>query len=441
MKTTKNKPVIQVGILTSDEIQFELTGNYYDERHHAYTGRIIAKICSEHIELRQGSNTVLINQEISLIPEKEEESFLKILDVTIGIGFHWQKKEDQVFKGGLKLIRRNATITAINIIAVEDYLVSVISSEMSAISSLEMLKSHAVISRSWLLAQIEKGKKLVEKDIRYESVHRSEDEITVWYDREDHQDFDVCADDHCQRYQGITKASTPVAEKAVMSTTGEILEFDGHLCDTRFSKCCGGMTEVFENVWEPVRHPYLQHIYDGIGSGMEADLTSEDAAEAWILSNPDSFCNTGDKEVLATVLNDYDQTTHDFYRWKVQYTTNELSELLKSKTGIDFGEVKELVPVLRGISGRLIKLRIIGSKKTLVIGKELEIRKALSKTHLYSSAFIVKKVNTDFVIYGAGWGHGVGLCQIGAAVMGAKGYSYKDILLHYFRSAKINQRY
>jgi SpoIID/LytB domain protein len=305
-----------------------------------------------------------------------------------------------------------------------------------------MLKAHAVISRSWLLAQIEKSKGMGQRNTKYESAYSSSEELVRWYDREDHTDFDVCADDHCQRYQGITKASTAIVEHAVKSTAGEVLVYEGKLCDTRFSKCCGGITERFENTWEPVVHPYLQQVYDSDEKLAEAfpDLTSEESAREWIMSAPPAFCNTADKAVLGQVLNDYDQTTGDFYRWTVSYDRDELGELIRSRSGIDYGIIQDLLPLQRGVSGRINRLKIIGSKRTLIIGKELEIRKTLSKTHLYSSAFVVDKEekgnSCTFVLHGAGWGHGVGLCQIGAALMGSKGYSYREILMHYFRNTK-----
>lgn len=444
----KAKPVIQVGIMSDKVIRFELNDLYTDPQ----SGRFekgIYSISSEGGKLKiEGSDgKVSVAGDFQLSPVTYSKASFRLSDVTIGIGFHWQKKEDQVFQGSLHLKETAAGITAINVLPVEDYLVSVISSEMSATSSPEMLKAHAVISRGWLLAQIDKGRHVRGQEGSYQSAYRTDDELMVWYDREDHEDFDVCADDHCQRYQGITRASTPLAEQAVRETSGEILVYQGMICDTRFSKCCGGVTEVFENVWEPVNHPYLQRVVDNpeMYPMAEADLRDEAAARKWILSNPPAFCNTSDKKVLSQVLNDYDQTTRDFYRWKVSYNGKELGDLIKRKTGIDFGEIRDLIPVERGVSGRLIRLRITGKSKTMIIGKELEIRKALSETHLYSSAFVVDKVDgadsVTFVLHGAGWGHGVGLCQIGAAVMGAKGYTYKQILLHYFWGAELEKRY
>jgi SpoIID/LytB domain protein len=326
----------------------------------------------------------------------------------------------------------------------EDYLLSVISSEMSATSSLELLKAHAVISRSWLLAQIEKGKKV--RDADYKTLIRNEEGYIRWYDREDHSRFDVCADDHCQRYQGITKVSAPQVFEALKATFGELLMYDGTICDTRYHKCCGGIVEKFDNVWEPTVHPYLTKVVDNdmIPAGYDTDFSNEENVRAWILGSPPSFCNTHDKEVLTQVLNDYDLETQDFFRWQVTLTSAEIKELLFRKIGVDVGDVLDLIPVERGVSGRIIRLKIIGSRQTIVIGKELEIRKALSESHLYSSAFIVEKTDGEpatFILKGAGWGHGVGLCQIGAAIMGAKGYSYQEILRHYFPNAAVKKMY
>jgi stage II sporulation protein D len=304
-----------------------------------------------------------------------------------------------------------------------------------------------VISRGWLLAQTEKRNHTGKVSREFISDTRTDNEIIKWYDREDHLNFDVCADDHCQRYQGITRATTSVVENVIEETFGEVLTSNGTVCDTRYYKCCGGVTELFENVWEVVNHPYLQKVTDNpdVPEGYDNDLKGNINAEKWILGNPDAFCNTSDRDVLKQVLNDYDQETNDFYRWKVKYTQQELSGLVRLKTGIDFGTITDLKPLERGVSGRIIRLEITGTMKKMIIGKELEIRKALSKSHLYSSCFIVEKIIengvTRFNIHGAGWGHGVGLCQIGAAVMGSKGYSYREILDHYFPGSVLEKRY
>jgi SpoIID/LytB domain protein len=445
MTKRREAPVIKVGIVSGKDLAFTLNGSFTDS-----TGQIHKKsqwhasLVDGRIELMGGSVAGLVVSEFSLKPEYDSASFI-LHSVTIGVDFHWQRDEDQAFRGELSLIVEGDRITAVNILSVEEYLISVISSEMSATSSDELLKAHAVVSRSWLLAQIEKSKKL--EDIRYETCFLTDEELVKWYDREDHQNYDVCADDHCQRYQGITRASTPLVVEVINETFGEVLSYDGAICDARYYKCCGGVTELFENAWEPVNHPYLQKVIDNpvAPEGFSMDLTDEKDAVAWIRGNPPAFCNTTDKEVLSQVLNDYDQETNDFYRWKVSYTARELGDLIRKRIGIDFGTVLDLIPLTRGESGRITRLKIVGSAKTLIIGKELEIRKALSKTHLYSSCFFVEKEQLDgetmFNLHGAGWGHGVGLCQIGAAVMGAKGYQYRDILMHYFRGATLEKRY
>ena len=391
-----------------------------------------------------------VDDEVLLFePVRYHEASFELNDVTIGIQFHWERKEDQTFKGSLEIRISEEKLVAINVLPLEDYLVSVISSEMSATSNLELLKAHAVISRSWLLAQTEKSKSISQSGKLYQSISETDGEYIRWYDREDHLNFDVCADDHCQRYQGITRQSTPLVEQAIAETRGILLMNEGKICDARFSKSCGGISETFENVWEPEVHPYLQSIVDNptLADGFDADLTNEEAADKWIRNAPEAFCNTRDKEVLSQVLNDYDQKTTDFYRWKLVYQQDDLAELVARKSGRDFGKIVDLIPVERGHSGRLKKLKIVGTKLTLTIGKELEIRKTLSESHLYSSAFVVDKLNVEngipaqFELTGAGWGHGVGLCQIGAAMMGAKGYKHDQILLHYFRGAYLSKEY
>lgn len=439
-------PVIHVGIQFKETIEFTLEGSYITTAGINLNGKYKAVRVNGGLELSDGKEKINLPSG-SLLEPATANAFFTLHDVTIGINFHWERDEDQSFKGGLKLLIENEKITAINVLPVEDYLMSVISSEMSATSSLELLKAHAVISRSWLLAQIEKNQSIQKADDTYQSVFESDEKFIKWYDREDHINFDVCADDHCQRYQGITRSTTTEVEDAVRATWGEVLMNGDAICDARFSKCCGGMVEQFENVWEPVNHPYLQAFADNDKNpqGFDINLKNETNAEKWMLGSPDAFCNTDDKEVLSQVLNDYDQETNDFYRWEVKYTQKEVSELVKKRTGFDFGLIQDMVPVERGDSGRLIELKIIGDKKTLTIGKELEIRKALSESHLYSSAFIVEKSELNgelnFILKGAGWGHGVGLCQIGAAVMGAKGYDYNAILMHYFRGAELKRKY
>lgn len=444
----KIQPKINVGILAQKELKFSLSGNFLDKNNlRLEKGNYSAFSANNQITIISESGEKFTNESFEIIPENEE-FFFELMEVTIGVDFHWEQKENQQFQGSLKLISESGAVRAINCIGLEDYLKSVISSEMSATSSMELLKAHAVISRSWLLAQIEKSKSLESGGGLYKTSNETEDEIERWYDREDHATFDVCADDHCQRYQGITKIHSKNALQAVEETFGEVLASDEKICDARFSKCCGGLSENFENVWEPTRHKYLTKVVDSeSGDTTCVDLRMEEEADLWIRNNPHAFCNTSDKKILSQVLPDFDQTTTDFYRWKVEYLQNEIAALIKNRSGFDFGEIVKLEAVKRGHSSRIIKLKIIGTKKTLKVGKELEIRKWLSKSHLYSSAFVADHLDLKngipqkIVLTGAGWGHGVGLCQIGAAVMGEKGYAYHEILNHYFRGAELRRLY
>lgn len=443
-----DEPVVNVAIMTVDKVDFILYGDFNSSiTSKTYNGKMSAECIDGNVILMNDNKESERANEIVLSPlDPKSESFL-LRNVTIGLQFHWEQKQNQRFLGTLKIIAHNNKLIIINIINIEDYLVSVISSEMSPTSSLELLKSHAIISRSWLLAQI--NKRDVTKENKYQTEFISDDEIIRWYDREDHTLFDVCADDHCQRYQGITKTHAHNAKEAVYLTKGLVLMYNDEICDARFSKSCGGVTEVFENVWEEINHPYLQSFvdYKFDPDDYATDLSVEKNAEKWILSSPPAFCNTDDEKILDQVLNAYDRKTKDFYRWKIEYTQEELSNLINKKTNIDFGNILDIMPIKRGYSGRIIKLKIIGSKKTLVVGKELEIRKTLSESHLYSSAFVIKKENIiegipkRFVLIGSGWGHGVGLCQIGAAVMGEQGYKFDEILIHYFRGANIKRAY
>jgi stage II sporulation protein D len=443
-----NEPDIRVGIMAEKAIEIELEG-LYTCGSQTVSGKGSAFFSGSEIHVKFESGISFEGEKLVFQPTNRETCSLLLHDVTIGINFHWERKEDQKFRGGLELIREGENIRAINLVPVEQYLVSVISSEMSATSSMDLLKAHAVISRSWLLAQVDKHNELQNEAENYVTTLETGDELIKWYDREDHTDFDVCADDHCQRYQGITRVVSENAVTAIRETFGEALTSNERIADARFSKSCGGISESFENCWEPVHHPYLVKIIDNpeAPKGFQLDLTVEENAERWIRSNPPAFCNTTDAKVLSQVLNNYDQETTDFYRWKMEYSQEEISGLIKKRTGIDFGNIKALVPVERGDSARLIKLRIEGTQKTLTIGKELEIRKALSTSHLYSSAFVVDTEGEEnglpqkFILTGAGWGHGVGLCQIGAAVMGEKGYSYREILAHYFKEARLEKVY
>lgn len=435
------EPKVQVGILSEPQIEFILLNSYHIKGKEI-AGRQVVTYVDGQIRW-QGH----LYDELLFEPMHEESDAFELLNVTIGINFHWERKEDQRFMGALKIIVENEKLTGINVIHVEDYLTSVISSEMSATASLELLKTHAVISRSWLLAQIHKNKAITASQSLYSAFTQTNQELIRWYDREDHTHFDVCADDHCQRYQGITRASTEMVRQAIAATRGQILMWEGNICDARFSKCCGGAFEEFQYCWEGIKHPYLSKQRDSkTGSGLP-DLRVESEADQWIRTSPEAFCNTKDKKILSQVLNNYDQETTDFYRWKIEYKQDELSELILKRSGIDYGQILDLIPVERGTSGRLVKLKIRGSKRTMTIGKELEIRRTLSTSHLYSSAFVIDKADIvddvpgRFILTGAGWGHGVGLCQIGAAVMGEQGYPYDTILLHYYIGATIDKLY
>ncbi len=448
MTSNITEPIIQVGIVTATQILFRLNGMFAASNKRIYSGRQVAVYRSGSI-LFDGMRL----KELTFTATSLQDSF-ELKNVAIGIGFHWERRETQCFKGDLKLITEQGKLTAINRIGVENYLTSVISSEMSATASDELLKAHAVISRSWLL------KPILEPGTRNQELRSATEQKKTnyklstknhikWYERDAHTRFDVCADDHCQRYQGITRASTDAVKKAIEATRGELLTYKNKICDARFSKSCGGASETFENCWAPKHHPYLTKVIDNPTEpeGFEMDLTVEANAYNWIRNNPEAFCNTSDKKILEQVLNNYDQETTDFYRWEVEYSQAELLEIIERRSGIEFGKIVDLIPVKRGESGRIVHLKIVGTKRTVTVGKELEIRKWLSNSHLYSSAFVVDKteivdgIPQKFILTGAGWGHGVGLCQIGAAVMGEKGYKYHEILLHYFRGAELKRVY
>ena len=444
------EPQIAVGILSGKEIQFSFPDEFISSDGIAISGIQQAVYRKGKIYWQEKEY-----DELSFILRQNTSSFFELQDVTIGINFHWERKEVQRFKGELKIIVEDDKLTAINIISIENYLTSVISSEMSATASLELLKAHAVISRSWLLNKLKIENEKLKNKMQPDSAAISQfsilnSQFIKWYDHEAHKNFDVCADDHCQRYQGITRASTSRAIEAVSATRGEVLMYEGKICDARFSKCCGGAFEEFQNCWENVRHPYLIGQRDSQTENKLPDLTVEVEADKWIRTSPVAFCNTQDKEILSQVLNNYDQETADFYRWKVSYSQEELSELIHKRSGIGFGKIIDLIPVERGTSGRLVRLKIVGTLRTLTIGKELEIRRTLSTSHLYSSAFVVDKeykeeeeqeIPSRFILTGAGWGHGVGLCQIGAAVMGEQGYKYEEILSHYYPGSTIERQY
>lgn len=418
------EPELSVGILHAGVIRFAFNAPYT-------IGGVVVE-GEDEVTLSEGKMMWhgCAYDELIFEPKEATASFC-LYDVVIGINFHWERKENQTFRGALKFIIDEGTLCAVNVLPVEEYLKCVISSEMSATASLEFLKAHAVISRSWVLAQIENKKEVTCVNDGHNSINSSTDNIDVpeehstlikWYDHDAHKNFDVCADDHCQRYQGITRIKSQTALDAIEATRGQVLMYGDEICDARFSKCCGGVMEEFQNCWEDSPKPYLVAKPDAIGDSGD-------------------FCDTQDKSILSQVLNGYDQETADFYRWEQHYTTEVISELVCRKSGIDFGTIVDLVPVKRGPSGRLILLKIVGTKHTVTVGKELEIRKWLSESHLYSSAFDVKKTSDGFILHGKGWGHGVGLCQIGAAVMGSKGYRYDGILLHYYPNSEIRRIY
>jgi stage II sporulation protein D len=403
---------VSIGLIEGQSaVEVELTGTFTDTSGKSY---------------RPGRYR--FTSEVTLTPSDLASSAFALDDVTIGIGFHWERKERQVFRGALRLIKREAGLTVINDVPLEDYVTSVISSEMSASCPLEMLKAHAVISRSWLWFPKANPARSGGGPIPAQDSH----EILRWYGREAHPDFDVCADDHCQRYQGITKAFSPAAAEAVRATADEFLRYNGAICDARFSKCCGGITERYATAWEDAAIPYLDSIHDD-----PAESCSY-SPETWIRSSPPAYCNTEDSELLSRVLPGFDQETRDFYRWQVAYTPEELADLICARLGTDLGPIRDLNALERGPSSRIYRLKVTGERDYIIIGKELEIRRALSRTHLYSSAFVVDKEPDRFVISGAGWGHGVGLCQIGAAVMANEGKTYTEILLHYYRGTTVS---
>jgi SpoIID/LytB domain protein len=458
MMEFQQEPEIKVGILSDVEsFRFELIGKFMTStgdvlEPEEYTANLTDGIVSARGEARLNATSM------RLTPVDFDSCKFIIHDVVIGINFHWERKETQTFQGSLLILRENESFTVINELPVEAYLISVISSEMSASCPPELLRAHAIVSRSWLLAQLVNAKKLAASQgaaqlttqLTQKQYADGVEEIIKWYDRENHANFDVCADDHCQRYQGISKAFSPEAYSAVQVTRAKVLVFDNQICDARYSKSCGGMSEVYGAAWEDKAVEYLSPVYDWQGEkeNFLMPLTSEPNANAWINSSPRAYCNTDSKELLARILPGFDQETLDFYRWRVRYSQEEIQELLLNRAGLDIGAVVSLDAVERGESARIIKLKVTGTRRTVVLGKELEIRRALSSSHLYSSAFVVKPVQgadaeypEAFELIGAGWGHGVGLCQIGAAVMADSGFTYEQVLAHYFTGANIHSLY
>jgi len=458
MAIPSDEPIIKVGILAEPIIQFELKGDFLLNSAIISAGFYSVSIDGDILNCKPSASNYFTSNKLELTPQFPTSTFI-LKKVTIGIGFHWEKQEDQEFEGGLTLQIEGDKIRAINTVVLESYLKSVISSEMSAMNDANLLNAHAIVSRSWLLAQILKkdthqvphseNKSVIDGGTKQSEQSNSQtDEIVKWYDREDHDTFDVCADDHCQRYQGITKVISANAQKAIEATRGKVLMFDNEICDARFSKCCGGISEDFENVWQPLKVPYLVAIRDTDNKHDDICRAKENNFEIFITTSPEAFCNTTDSTVLSQVLIDFDRTTTNFYRWSVEYDQKTISILVEKKSGIEFGEITDIIPLERGNSGRIIRLKIVGTKNELIVGKELEIRKWLSESHLYSSAFVVEKefesnsvVPSKFILRGAGWGHGVGMCQIGAAMMSKKGYTSDEILKHYFKDARMKKIY
>ncbi len=436
--SVENQPKITVGMMgRQTEVSGRLNGNFHVNQTDLVSGRFAARVETGMIIFFDEAQREICRSPLIRLTPREGSSF-SLFNVTIGRRFHWERTEDQTFRGDLIfLLRKDETICAINEIPLEDYLTSVISSEMNPAAPIEFLKAHAVLSRSWLLAALDRRKKRRENDLPTEKA--AEGEVIRWYEREDHDLFDVCADDHCQRYQGITKIVSEQAKEAVRETYGMAITYKGETCDARYSKACGGLTEDFGTAWDDKQVPYLRSIPDA--SIPHQPIRTEGEASAWILSNPVAYCNAKDRSLLEKILPDLDRATESFFRWRVEYSRKELEEILREKSGFDFGNLKEIVPLRRGPSGRISRLKIVGSKRSTVVGKELEIRRWLSRSHLYSSAFVVTIEGERFVFHGAGWGHGVGLCQIGAAVMASKGFSAEKILKHYFRGVEIKKIY
>jgi len=443
--TLDQEPTIRIGLIAgAREVRFELAGSFIrSDGTSLGEGEYIAS-AARGVAMLDGDSA---GPEITLSPSEFGSSRFTVHGVKIGIDFHWEREESQQFQGALRLVADGDSLTLINELPLESYLICVISSEMSASCPEELLRAHAVVSRSWLLAQLKKPQTTQAK-VQPENAG---DELIRWYDRESHRGFDICADDHCQRYQGIGKAFSQSAFEAVRDTRGKVLVYDGEICDARYSKSCGGMTEVYRAAWEEKDVPYLKSVYDVPGSepsGYRMPLSTEANAEAWIMSSPAAYCGTVSPELLSRIVPAFDQETQDFYRWRVALSQEELMDLLRTKVGEDFGRVRALEPVERGESGRIIRLRVVGERRTLVIGKELEIRRALSRSHLYSSAFVVRSEQgplsdypARFALIGAGWGHGVGMCQIGAAMMADLGHTHEEVLSHYFNNAQVEDLY
>jgi SpoIID/LytB domain protein len=436
------EPTIKVALLqNSSEARLKLEGSFHLSDGRAVAGEFSVRAANGQILLTDsGGGEITRQKEILLIPDTSSTICFTVLNVKIGIDFHWQRVQEQSFRGALLLsCHSETTFNLINIISLEEYLASVISSEMAASAPLAFLKAQAIAARSWLMAMLTK------KESIRTLPQQKEDEILIWQDVNDHQDFDVCADDHCQRYQGITRIISANVQEAINTTRGIFLTAEGQICDARYYKCCGGQTDVFATAWEEASFPYLSSITDH--AEKRAPINSEEEAAAWLRSKPDAYCKTTDQETLRRILPAFDMETLNFYRWRVVYMREELEEILKAKSGIDFGILQNLEPLARGPSGRIYCLKIEGSHRTVIVGKELEIRRWLSPTHLLSSAFVVSTEGeangaiSSFILDGGGWGHGVGLCQIGAAVMAVQGHEAEEILAHYFNGAILRKLY
>ncbi len=446
MRDTFNEPRITVGIMDfQQEVQGILNGEYYIDGCFV-SGRFAARVLSGAIVFSDEHGKEITHASSIRLSDNDDTSTFMLFNVTIGGSFHWERKETHVFRGTLVFkLRPDGTMAVINDIGLEDYLESVISSEMSAEAPEEFLKAHAIVSRSWLLSALKRKRDKKTTHQQNKTQQNKTDEIIRWYEQEEHDIYDVCADDHCQRYQGITRIISKGAFSAVSGTSGVVLVYQGEICDARYYKACGGITEDFRTAWQDINIPYLKSISDG--ANPYAPIETEQDARNWILSEPDAYCNVKDQSLFKTILPDFDRETKGFFRWSVEYPRETLEGIITKKSGYDLGVLQEITPLLRGPSGRIYRLLIKGSKKSMVVGKELEIRRWLSESHLYSSAFVVDTTYNalgeveKFTLYGAGWGHGVGLCQIGAANMAYQGFTAEQILEHYFPYTEMQRIY
>lgn len=446
------EPMISVGVMAVERaLDFRLICNFKaNGRKSLSPGEYTARLDRGSISLFNKEGRVIVgDHSISLLPELPGESRFVLKKVPVGAGFHWQQRQDLIFQGEFHIQPFDGKqLQVINRLPLETYLSSVVGSEMSGTAPLEFLKAHAVISRSWALRRMKRKSRSASSG---SSPVEPTDEGTIlrWTGAEIHQGFDVCAEDHCQRYRGILGETASNPERAVQETRGEVLTHEDEICDTRYCKCCGGMTENFSTAWDDRDIPYLSALPDNDRSppGFCFPLSEEENARAWITGSPEAFCNPRNRELLEAVLSEGDRRTTDFFRWQTVYSQEEICKIVTEKTGAHLGWIRDLLPLERGASGRIIRLRIVGTDQTLTVGKELEIRRVLSSTHLYSSAFVIMRelgrdgIPRNFRLIGAGWGHGVGLCQIGAAVMATRGKTYQEIIRHYFPGTSLRERY